>query len=370
MVGSLPTLPLEILHEIFTQEILAGKDYINCTLVCRALYAVARGYIVPNDGKIVLRSNNFEKSVSLLRRLLSDVTDFAKKFTEVTIKWQYKRDKLNEEQRKRLDWSAKELESLEALYEKYAFNERWRKSINELIDPASLLVPIICLLDGLEVLDMGSVAASYEPRELYNDSLETHFEEWLIGLSRRGEKEDVADVQKLLEGYPPSLRGLKEFTRGEANDDGDGFDLDDVTSIWLIDGIERVSLSVCGGDFGCLKKYSDEGWECTVKEVEFWLFECAAENVAGFFEMCEGLKRVRVNLYCINHGTIEDEEELEEKFKIYPMSSALCDHHRETLDYAQVDAERDEWWYMRKKGKIRTGGKTGWIGDGFSSDEG
>ncbi|KAK6543652.1 hypothetical protein TWF694_000392 [Orbilia ellipsospora] len=362
MVASITSLPPELIHEILAQPVLTQSDHLNLTKVCKQLHSFARQYTSPADGAITLYANNFAQLTSFIRRLLCpfDGADFATDFHDVTIEWGSKNARhrrYTTEVKEKLMWTEEELKRLAEVYEKFKFREGWRKSIEQFIDPATLLIPIICLLTKIEELAMGVPNGRVDDEGKYIN----HIDEFFEGLVSGEGKDNVGDVDVLLADYPPSLLNLKTFRRGHYNDEL-GFGIYEVMAIFLIPGIVTIALDTCAGDFDWMDRFIAEGWECPVKCIEFSTAEIINEEIVKFVQNCECLKSVDISLYPINWGIIEDFDECEEKFSIGIMSQAVTKWHGNSLQYGMIRAERDEWWFRRTpSGKRKSGGKTGWI---------
>ncbi|KAF3929991.1 hypothetical protein AA313_de0208895 [Arthrobotrys entomopaga] len=369
MVAGITSLPPELIHEILSQPTLTQSDHLNLTQVCKHIYGFARQYTTPLDGAITLYANDFTQLTSFLRRLFcsDDGADFATDFKIVTIDWGSKNarhGRYEGDVKEKLAWSETELKKWEEVYKKFKFPDGWRKSIEGFIDPATLLIPILCLLMGMEELAMGVPSGRVVvdddeggARGGYINHIDEFFERLVSGEG----KDNVGDVEVLLASYPPSLLNLKKFSRGHYDDEV-GFNIQDVMGVFLIPGIESITLDTCAGDFDWMDRFIENGWECTVQFIEFSTAEIINTEIVKFVENCEALKSVDITLYCINWGIIEDFDECEEKFRIGIMSEAVQKYHGDSLQYGMIRAERDEWWFRRTPtGKRKSGGKTGWI---------
>ncbi|KAF3912755.1 hypothetical protein ABW20_dc0104229 [Dactylellina cionopaga] len=369
MVTNISSLPPEILHEILGQPVLTRKDLYNASFVCKSFHEITREYI-SRDSEIQLRCNDAEQLTSFLRKLLANKS-FGKNFTNVNIytstKVRYRKDASTAKAKEEFKWTPEELSALSGLYTKYSFIPRWISSIEKLTDPGSLLVPIICHLSNLQELSIADLSVEYELEGVYDSCMHSNFEEF-ITRSIQDDKKDIKDPEVLLEDFPPALKGLKDFSRGYHSDEV-GFDIDSIIPILLLPEIESVTLEVFGGDFGLLDRFEESDFMCNLTTVKFSQMECTSEEVAKFFRFCAALEFVDVSLDCIGMDVIEDYEELEEKFSLTPMIQALIDCHRDTLKHANIQAERDYWWFKRKGRSIRSGRKPSWWGSVDWSDE-
>ncbi|KAK6348083.1 hypothetical protein TWF718_005899 [Orbilia javanica] len=362
------SLPTEILHGILGCPDLDRIDIYNAIRVCRAFYNVGKEYL-PRDPDIFLHSDRLGQLTSFIRRLLAEPA-FGRNFTELSVIWGYAEresdaepktsDEGGENQKEEeFKWTAVELESLDTLAQKFSFQPRWMKSIREFQDPATLLVPILCLLPELEELDMGTPVADYALEGVYSDCLDAHLEEFIYRLIL-DEKKGITEPEELHESFPQSLINLKKFSRGHIDND-EGFDIDKIIPVFLFPNIEEIKLHTLGGDFSLLSRFLDSSYLCKVKKLELFNLECEATELATLFEFCEGLEVVNVRFEWVNMGILEDWEELEETFDLSVVQTALLEH-KETLKEAQVDIERDYWWFKKMKGKWRCGRKPSWWG--------
>ncbi|KAK6358157.1 hypothetical protein TWF730_007510 [Orbilia blumenaviensis] len=366
--ASFTSLPTEIVHEILGHPDLNRLDLYHAILVCRSFYHIAKQYL-PRDADIILRNNRPRKLISFLRRLLADPA-FGRGITEVTLIWGYIHGSHwrqsgppgeNGKPQEDFKWTAGELEGLDKLAKKYSFHPRWVKSIEELQDPGSLLIPIICLLPELEELDMGTPTCDTALEGVHNDCLDSHFEEFLQRLIM-DDKKGIREPEELQVGFPEAFKSLKAFTRGDS-EDTDGFDIDKIVPVFLFPSIERIELNTFGGDFNLLTRFTESSYLCKVKHVTFFNVECEAIELATFFRFCEALEYVKVRFEWVDMGILEDEEDIEETFNIGVIQRVLMEEHKDTLKDAEVEVERNYWWFKRRKGKWKSGWKPSWWGN-------
>ncbi|RVD85513.1 uncharacterized protein DFL_003834 [Arthrobotrys flagrans] len=377
MASNITTLPTEILHEILGHLDLDRSDLCDASRVCKTFYHVAKEYI-PRDRDIALHNNRPGQLTTFLRRLLAEPS-FGRNFTELSVVWGYtERNNVpasktpaeggENEKGEEFKWTAVELESLNVLAKKYSFHPRWIKSIQELQDPASLLIPILCLLPALEGLDMGTPVADIDLEGVYSDCLDAHLEEFIYRLIM-DDKKHIVEPEELQKRFPESLITLKRFSRGHM-DEQDGFDIDKIFPIFLLPNIQKTELNTLGGDFSLLSRFSQSTYLCKVKHLGLFNLECEATELARFFGFCEALEFVKVRFEWVNMGILEDWEDVEETFDLTVVQTALM-RHKETLRDASVEVERDYWWFKRMKGKWRCGRKPSWWGgeDWGSTDD-
>ncbi|KAK6532558.1 hypothetical protein TWF281_006743 [Arthrobotrys megalospora] len=379
MGSNITSLPTEILHEILGHPDLDRSDLCHASIVCKSFYHVTKQYI-PRDRDIVLRNNRPGQLTSFLRKLLAE-PKFGQNFTELNIKWGYaKRTRFSsrgsasdnpgkgEKAEKEFEWTKEELESLGDLAKKYSFHPRWVKSIEGLLDPASLLIPILCLSPQLEELNMGTPVVDSSIEGVYSDCLDAHLEEFIYRLIM-DDRKHIQDPEELHAHFPDALKGLKTFSRGDMEDEF-GFDIDRIFPIFLLPNIESIELNTLGGDFNLLTRFEDSDYFCKVKHLVLFNLECEAEELARLLRFCEGLETVKIRFEWVDMGIVHDEEEKEEKFDLGVISTVLVQEHKETLKSADVEVERDYWWFKRKGKKWRCGSKPSWWGnEDWGSDE-
>ncbi|KAJ6263090.1 hypothetical protein Dda_1649 [Drechslerella dactyloides] len=356
------SLPIEILHEILSQECLTRDDLCNASLVCKAFALIAQRYLT-RDTDIVLRHDDGSQLLSMMRNLLRD-TDFRGRFTEVSIAWDKSLIRRSGQSQQSIEdeWTLEEHAALDTLFDENDFHERWRTAIEKLIVPAALIVPIICLLTNLRVLHMGKPMTGYDLRKIYSSSRDTHIEELIRRVLPDDEGCCALDPEVLARGLPKALQELRTFSRAYAYDD-DGFDIDGVIPIFLLPKIETVELNSFGGDFTILSRFDGFSFRSPVKRVDFHELECRGDEVARFFRFCEALEVVNVSLMYIGVGIVQDSDELEEAFAIGPMQEALMERHKGTLKEVMLEAERNYWWFRRRGDKVKAGWKPTWWGN-------
>ncbi|KAK6518144.1 hypothetical protein TWF506_005305 [Arthrobotrys conoides] len=368
MASNITSLPTEILHEILGHPDLGRSDLWIETRVCKVFYHVAKEYIF-RDPNIILHSNRPGQLISFLRRLLAEPS-FGRNFKELSVIWGYTgrndgsetgssggdgiKDKNGE-----VKWTDQELEDLDVLAKKYRFHPRWVKSIQELQDPASLLIPILCLLPELEELDMGTPNVDSSLEGVYSDCLDAHLEEFIHRLIMDDNKH-IKEPEELQKGFPESLQNLKRFTRGHMDNEG-AFDIDKIVSVFLFPNIECIELNTLGGDFSLLTRFEESSYLSKVKHLVLFNLECEATELARLFQFCEGLEYVKIRFEWVDMGVLENWEDMEEVFDLGVVQRALLEH-KETLKDANVEVERDYWWFKKMKGKWRCGRKPSWWG--------
>ncbi|KAF3916283.1 hypothetical protein ABW21_db0202465 [Orbilia brochopaga] len=369
MPTDIGSLPPEILHEIFSDRVLECKDLCNASRVCKAFASVAQRYLT-RDGDIVLYHNDQGQLVSLIRNLLLNES-FRGRFTKVEIDWSDWRPK------RRLPigrtwrahnyhWTVRENTALRRLFDENDFNERWRSAVVDIVEPAALILPILCLFTNLHDLDIGKPnTGSLNIVDIYSEFWETHLEEALHrmvpGRVWGSTKRDL-DHQALISALPKGLQRLKIFTRGYHAYD-EGFGTEDIISILMLPTIETVDCSTFGGDFHILSRFNDIDLRCRVKRIDFHELECRSQEVAKLLRFCEALEVVNVSLVYIGIGIVESEDEMEEGFAIEPMQQALMDQHKETLQEVMLEAQDTYWWFKRVGQKARGGWKPTWWGN-------
>ncbi|KAK6501424.1 hypothetical protein TWF481_009263 [Arthrobotrys musiformis] len=369
MASKIICLPTEILHAILGHPDLGRSDLHSASRVCRSFYDVAKEYLT-RDPDIVLHNNRSGQLTSFLRMLLSDPS-FGRNFKDLSITWGYAEQDPNpdlavegedgKKEKERFEWTDEELKSLKQLAKKYGFHPRWVGSINKLLDPASLLIPILCLLPELEKLDIGTPMVDSSLEGVYSDCMDAHLEEFIHRLIM-DDKRHIDDPEELQKGFPESLRNLKTFTRGNPNSENESaFDIDQVFTIFLLPNIEKIELNTLGGEFDLLPRFERSSYLCKVKHIELFNLECEGAELARFFGFCEALEYVKVRFEWVDMGVLSNWDELEETFDLTAVSAALLEH-KDTLREANVEIERDYWWFKRMKGKWRCGSKPSWWG--------
>ncbi|KAK6341435.1 hypothetical protein TWF696_008510 [Orbilia brochopaga] len=366
MPTGVTSLPVEILHEILSQEFLDEQDLCNASLACKAFTPIAQEYL-PRDGDIMLRNSDAGQLVSMLRNLLANER-FRGRFTNVEIDWGFRlyQHEITTPPPDKYKWTSEERAVLAILFDENNFHKRWRSAVEDIVEPAALLVPIICQLTNLRKLHIGKPnTGSIEMRRIYSSAWTTHLEELIervIPPQREGDEGGALDPKAVVTSFPKALRGLTTFTRAYYADD-DGFNIDAVIPIFLLPNMEVVELTTFGGNFNTLSRFDGSDFRCPVKRIEFHELECWSDEVARFFRFCEALEVVNVSLVYIGVGVVEDEEELEEAFSIVPMQEALMEKHKGTLKEAMLEAERNYWWFKRRGSKVRGGWKPTWWGN-------
>ncbi|KAF3937889.1 hypothetical protein ABW19_dt0208777 [Dactylella cylindrospora] len=358
-------LPAEILNEIASQACLSRRDLCSLSLVSKSFYAAAKYHL--QRGEITFRATRLQQFF-FLRRLLED-PNFGNGFTSITINWERKIATPGENPLSKYKWTESELSILRDIAKKYNFQEHWQDAIENLKVPDALLMPILCLLDNLEVLDLRKPYTHEYVGASYSDCLDTYLVESINRLIL-GEFRNVTDVKELWKTFPKGLLSLKSFSMGYCFDDG-GFDIDSIISIFLLPNIERVEFTQFGGEFDGLARFEESGFKSNIRHIRFYEMEALSEEVARFLRFCERLETVKISLEVLGLEIAGDWEDLDEDFGLRPMVDALMECHRGSLVDAMLEGNRNWWYWKKTKKKVYAGWKPEYFhGEEESEDEG